>query len=504
MQELELRRIVKVFGATLALKDASFSAHKGELVAICGENGAGKSTLMSILAGSKTPTLGEILIDGERINIETPHQAFDLGIRTVYQELSLLPDLSVAENLFLGELPVRRVGGVFSRIDWKQLFSEAEDQLAALGLHHINVRKPAGAYPVAIQQMIEIAKAVRVGPEVLILDEPTGVLTQAETDLLFKQIDMLKAAGTIILYISHRLEEVLQIADRIVVLKDGVTVDYINRADATADRLIRSMVGRPLEDIFPPRGKAKGDTLLEVQSLAAGPSVKDVSFTLREGEILGFCGLVGSGRSETMRAIFGADPLQSGRIAISGNELKEPTPRKAMQAGIGFVTEERKVDGLALDADVLDNAGLASMDQVSTGPFLNRREQSSIVFRKASELDVRPLRLAQILRRMSGGNQQKVILAKWLLMKGLKVLILDEPTRGVDIATKVEIYKLIAGLAEQGMGIVLISSEMPEVLGLAHRICVMNSGRIVKEVDPEATSEHEIFVAAASVERAAA
>ena len=500
MKEIRLNGIVKVFGSTLALKEATFAAREGELVAICGENGAGKSTLMSILAGSRTPTLGSIEIDGRKTAIDTPHQAFDLGIRTVYQELSLLPDLSIAENLFLGELPVTAIG----RIDWKRLHAEATAEIEALGLKDINVERPAGEFSVAMQQMFEIAKAIRVAPELLILDEPTGVLTQTETDLLFDRIETLKARGTIILYISHRLEEVLEIADRIVVLKDGVTVVQMSRSEASRDLLIRSMVGRPLEDIYPPRKKSDGETLLSVRQLSSPGIIDDVSFDLRRGEILGFCGLVGSGRSEVMRALFGADSYHSGHIELDGAELRHPRPADAMKAGIGFVTEERKIDGLALDADVLDNAGLASMGRTSIGPVLNRRAQRDLVFQKVSELDLRPLDLAHILRRMSGGNQQKVVLAKWLLMSGLKVLILDEPTRGVDIATKVEIYKLIAELADTGIGILLISSEMPEVLGLAHRICVMRAGSIVAEFDPERTDEHEIFVAAANVEHAAA
>ncbi|KAJ54391.1 hypothetical protein ACMU_18360 [Actibacterium mucosum KCTC 23349] len=499
MQQISLIKVAKSFGATLALREASFTAYRGEVVAICGENGAGKSTLMSILAGSRMPTLGHIEINGKTVLITSPHDAFDRGIRTVYQELSLLPDLSVAENLFLGELPVNGWG----RIDWATLWADAGTEMVALGMPEIDVRRPAGDYPVAVQQMFEIAKAIRNKPELLILDEPTGVLTQRETDLLFAKIAELKAAGTIIFYISHRMEEVLEISDRVVVLKDGRSVDEAPADMMTHDRIIQSMVGRPLEKIYPPRVRDHGPVRMSVQGLRA-PGVHDVSFDLKAGEILGFCGLVGSGRSEVMRAIFGADPRQGGDVVIDGVPLNAPTPKRAMAAGLGFVTEERKVDGLALDADVLDNAGLASMSRISRGPVLNRRAQRDMVFRQVQKLDLRPLELSYILRRMSGGNQQKVILAKWLLMQGLKVLILDEPTRGVDIATKVEIYRLIADLAAQGMGILLISSEMPEILGLAHRLCVMNSGRIVAEMVPEETNEHEIFVAAATVERPAA
>jgi len=501
VKHIRLHKIAKAFGATLALKEVSFEAQRGQVVAICGENGAGKSTLMSLLSGSQQPTLGKIEIDDQKTFILSPHKAFDLGIRTVYQELSLLPELSVAENLYLGEWPTKRVAGLIDCIDWDRLFADAEADLEALGISDINVRNAVGSYPVALQQMIEIAKASRVSPEVLILDEPTGVLTQTESDVLFRLIETLKSRGTIVFYISHRLEEVLDIADTFVVLKDGVSVDTFSREDATKDRLIRSMVGRPLEDIFPERGTAGTGTLLSVTELRAVPKVADVSFELKRGEILGFCGLVGSGRSEVMRAIFGADPMDHGTIVIDGAAFDAPSPARAMAAGIGFVTEERKVDGLVLDADVIDNAGLASMDQIGWGPFLNRPAQRDMVFQKVQELDLRPLNLAYILRRMSGGNQQKVVLAKWLLMKGLKVLILDEPTRGVDIATKVEIYKLIADLAQQGIGILLISSEMPEVLGLAHRINVMRDGKIVAELDPATTSEHDIFVAAADVER---
>ncbi|MEM1297999.1 MAG: sugar ABC transporter ATP-binding protein [Pseudomonadota bacterium] len=499
MDRIDLIGLQKRFGGTVALKDATFSAERGEVIAICGENGAGKSTLMSLLAGSRQPSNGWIEVDGNPIRIGTPHDAFDLGIRTVYQELSLLPDLSVAENLFLGEMPVTR----FGRIDWRRLIADAEDEMWMIGMPEIDVRRKAGDYPVAIQQMFEIAKAIQPRPRLLILDEPTGVLTQRETDLLFERIAELKADGTIIFYISHRLDEVLEISDRLIVLKDGATVDQMTRAEATKDRLIHSMVGRSLTTIFPQRRPPTDEVLLQVRNLSA-PGVEEVSFDLHAGEILGFSGLVGSGRSETMRAVFGAEPRSAGTVELHGVAITSVTPRAAMNAGIGYVTEERKTDGLALDADVLDNAALASLDCHKSGPFLNRARQAEAVGQMVSRLDVRPRDLGYILRHMSGGNQQKVILAKWLLMKGLKVLILDEPTRGVDIATKVQIYGLIADLAAQGLGVVLISSETPEVLGLAHRILVMRSGRIAAELNPETTSEHEIFVAASGVEAQAA
>ena len=495
MQSLRLVDIEKTYGDAKALRRASLEAEAGQVVAICGENGAGKSTLMSILAGSRQPTSGRIEIDGKPVTIDTPHRAFDLGIRTVYQELSLLPQLSVTENLFLGEMPVGRLG----RIDWTEATRRAQAEMDALGMDKVNASKPVSDYPVATQQMVEIAKALRVRPEVLILDEPTGVLTSVESELLFAKIAELKAAGTIILYISHRLEEVLEISDVLIVLKDGTTVDRMTRAEADNDRLVTSMVGRPLETIYPERGSAGDRTLLNVTGFTSGNKFKDVNFELRSGEILGFCGLVGSGRTDVVRAIFGADPFDKGQIEIEGKPFPTPSPAKSIQAGIGFVTEERKHDGLALDADVLDNAGLASMKQVSKGIHLQRRKQRALVGDMATEMDVRPLKLSHMLRHMSGGNQQKVVLSKWLLLSGLKLLILDEPTRGVDIATKVQIYQLIAKLAAEGIGILLISSEMPELMGLSHRICVMRQGNLVAEFDPRNATEHEIFVAAADV-----
>lgn len=488
MQSIELISLQKRFGDTLALKRADVVARAGDVVAICGENGAGKSTLMSLLAGARQPSSGEIRIDGRSTTIASPHDAFDLGIRTVYQELSLLPDVSVAENLYLGELPCTR----FRTIDWQRLFGDANAHLQKLGLHDIDVRRRIGTYPIAIQQMIEIARAIQFKPELLILDEPTGVLTQAETDLLFAQIDRLRTQGTIIFYISHRLEEVMQIADRLVVLKDGETVDAFERADCDKDQLIHSMVGRSVGAIFPDRAQSAGDEHLSVKDLHA-PGVHGVSFTAKRGEILGIGGLVGSGRSEVLRAIFGAAPRHSGRVIVAGNELTGATPKAAMDAGIGFVTEERKKDGLALDGDVLSNAGLASLDRVLTGPFIDGTRQKQLVQQKIDELDIRPPKLGQVLRRMSGGNQQKVILGKWLLMDGLQILLLDEPTRGVDIATKIEIYRLIAELAADGITVVLVSSEMPELMGLSHRILVMKDGQIAGELDGSMATESQIF-----------
>jgi ABC-type sugar transport system ATPase subunit len=499
MQEVKIDQVVKAYGRHLALKQVSFTARAGEVVAICGENGAGKSTLIGILAGARQPTLGRILIDGQPITIQNPSHAFALGIRTVYQELSLLQPLSVAENLQLGALPTRH-----GRIDWRAAYAEAERQLAAIGMQEVDVRRPVASYSVAVQQMLEIAKALVHEPRLLILDEPTGVLTARESRLLFERIRALKARGTIVLYISHRLDEVFEIADRVVVLKDGSSVDIMTRAEATHERLVKSMVGRALGAIYPERAQPKDQVVFAARGLTGKQGFADIDFDIRSGEIVGFFGLIGSGRTEIARALFGADRLAGGDMMLAGSPYRPGTPREAIRAGLAFVTEERKRDGLLLDADVLNNGGLASMKQVSVGPFLNRRRERQAVGAKARALDVRPPALDQLLRNMSGGNQQKVILAKWLLLDRLRLLILDEPTRGVDIATKVEIYRLIAELAATGVAIMMISSEIPELLGLSHRINVMRAGRIVARFGAGEASEEKLFAAAANVRLEAA
>jgi ABC-type sugar transport system ATPase subunit len=494
MKTLTIAEVVKEYGRHLALKGVSFSVHAGEVVAICGENGAGKSTLMAILAGARLPTSGRILIDGEPVTIENPQHAFALGIRTVYQELSLLPPLSVTENLLLGDLPTKN-----GRVDWRAAHNEAAARLSALGMSEIDVRRPVADYSLALRQMIEIAKALVHDPQVLILDEPTGVLTGRESRLLFDRIRELKSRDRLILYISHRLDEVFEIADRVVVLKDGATVDIMTRAEATHNRLVKAMVGRPLEAIYPEPGTPQSRTVFRAAGLTAADQFEDVSFDVKAGEIVGFFGLLGSGRTQVARHIFGAEPLERGRMELEEAPYEPRSPHDAIAAGLAFVTEERKRDGLLLAADVLENGGLASMGRVSWGPFLRRARQRKVVGDKVRQLDVRPARLDQLLRHMSGGNQQKVVLAKWMLVDGMKLLILDEPTRGVDIATKVAIYRLIADLALDGIAIILVTSEMPELLGLSHRINVMREGRLVARFTRAEADESKVFAAAANL-----
>jgi ABC-type sugar transport system ATPase subunit len=494
---IEVRHVSKSFEGNPALKDVSAAATAGRVLAVCGENGAGKTTLMKVLSGAIRPDAGEIRLDGAAITIADPQHAIRLGIRTVHQELSLLPHISVAENILLGRMPHR---GAAWLLDWPQTYALAAAALADLGFTGIDVRAAVADLGISAQQIVEIAKALVERPSVLILDEPTAVLSARDTKKLFAKMRELAAAGSTILYISHRLEEIFEISDDVLVLKDGVNVlaGETRRIDRQA--LIRAMVGRSLSAIYPARRNAPGAAALECRGLSRGPAFHDVTFSVRAGEVVGMFGLVGSGRSEVAKAIFGAAPAHSGEIRIAGEAMSIATPSDAIDAGLAFVTEDRKRDGLALALSVLDNGGLASMDLVSRGGVLDPARRRAMVAAKLDELAVRPRGLDRPVRQLSGGNQQKVVLAKWLLRSGLRAIILDEPTRGVDIATKVEIYAMVARLAEAGLAILLISSDMPEVLGMSDRVLIMRAGRIVAALERADATMEELFAHAAGVE----
>ncbi len=493
MKTLRVSNIGKRYGGHIALHNISFSASSGEIVAVCGENGAGKSTLMNILSGTKQPDAGDIYIDEKLTSIQTPHDAFDHGIHTVYQELSLLPGLSVTENILLGNLPQKGWS-----IDWKKAHFIASCYLEKLGFGDIDVRQSVQDLSVAFQQIVEITKALSYSPKLLILDEPTGVLTDQESKVLFNRMLKMRSEGGIILYISHRLEEVSEIADKIIVLKDGHKVDEIEQNDINIDRIVRSMVGRELKAIYPVPNEQFGNVVLKSEKLC-GEQFCDISIDVREGEILGFFGLIGSGRTEFARALFGADPFTSGTIELSGKNFIPQKPRAAIQAGIAMVTEERKRDGLALGCDILDNGSLATLNQFSSAGIINNNKRKIAVENKVTKMSIKPHGLEHQVKNLSGGNQQKVVLAKWLLLNGLKVLILDEPTRGVDVGTKVEIYQLIIEVAKRGVAILLISSELPEILGLSNRVSIMREGEVVAILDRSECSEEIIFSYAAGV-----
>jgi ABC-type sugar transport system ATPase subunit len=493
---LEVRHISKSFDGNAALRDVSVSVTPGKVLAICGENGAGKTTLMKILAGAIQPDRGEILLNGINVAVGDPHHAMQLGIQTVHQELSLLPHLSVAENILIGRLPHRWPHWI---VDWQATARRAAEVIRDFGFEGIDIGARVSELSVSVQQIIEIAKALVVKPRVLILDEPSAVLSAHETQLLFGKIRQLSASGTTVLYISHRLDEIFEISDEVFVLKDGVGILFAETTKLDRDSVIKAMVGRSLDAIYPLREPRIGEVALEIRRLHREPAFRDISFAVRAGEIVGMFGLVGSGRTEIARAIFGAQPADSGEILIAGRPVSVASPSDAIANGMAFVTEDRKRDGLALDCSVVDNGALASMDRFAQHGVLNRTLQREIVVNKLDELQVRPRGARRAVRQLSGGNQQKVVLGKWLLLKKTRVFIFDEPTRGVDIATKVEIYRMLAELAASGQAILLVSSEMPEVLGLCDRLMILRSGRIVAHLGREAFNMETIFAYAAGL-----
>jgi ribose transport system ATP-binding protein len=492
---LEMKGICKSYDGGRVLRDVDFSASAGEVHALSGENGAGKSTLMKILAGAVSRDAGEILLDGKPINMANPYQALQLGIRAVYQEFSLISHLTVTENILLGQLPLTKVG---KWIDWSKSHDAAEKILQEIGFSGIDVHARVSHLGVSQQQMVEIAKAVATNPRILILDEPSAVLSQEELKRLFALIRKLKQSSAVILYISHRLDEVFEIADRITVLKDGQMVGTVRPKETDQGTLIKMMVGRTLSEIYPRREVKNRPIRFTVEKLNQADAFHDISLTLGKGEIVGFFGLVGSGRTQLARAIFGAEPAASGEVRLENKVLRLKTPSDALRSGIAMLTEDRKRDGLVLSCSIGDNMSLASFSQMSRWGVLNMRQRSAGVQQKMKDLNILPAQAERLTRFLSGGNQQKVALAKWLLTKA-KVLLLDEPTRGVDVATKVEIYQIMSDLADLGASILLVSSELPEILGMSDRVLVMRNGKLVGEFYKAQANEENVLAAAAGV-----
>lgn len=492
---LIMRGIRKSFDGTQALKGVDFSARQGEVHAIVGENGAGKSTLMKVLAGALQPDSGEILLGGQSTVIKSPFIAHQLGIRAVYQEFSLVKHLNITENILLGQMPTGKASWL---VDWDKAHKLAEKVLEEIGFSGMDVRTTVANLSVSQQQIVEIAKAAVTRPRIWILDEPSAVLSQEELKRLFELIQRLKDNSTLILYISHRLEEVFTVADRITVLKDGELVNTIQRKETNENQLIKMMVGRTLGEFYPHRTNKPGEDILQVNSLNRDRSFTDVSFSLKKGEILGMFGLVGSGRTQVARCIFGADPISSGSIVLNGRTIRPKSPQEAVHEGIAMVTEDRKRDGLVMSCSIRDNASLAIFRNISKWIFLNTQKRDALVESKIHDLDIHPPQIDRLVRQLSGGNQQKVVLAKWLLSQA-QVLILDEPTRGVDVATKVEIYGIISDLAEQGVSILIISSELPEILGMSDRVIVMRKGKVAGEFKTSQASEESLLACAAGV-----
>jgi ribose transport system ATP-binding protein len=484
---IAVNRLCKSFPGVRALHEVQFDLVAGEVHALMGENGAGKSTLMKILAGVYTRDSGEFHCDGQSVAFSSPREAQAMGVCIIHQELQLMNHLSVAQNMFIGREPRGRLG-LF--LDEDRLNAQAREILARMHVK-LDPRAEVGTLTVAMQQMVEIAKALSYDSRVLIMDEPTSALNDAEIAELFRIIRELKSRGVGIIYISHKMDELKQIADRVTVLRDGEYVATVTAADTTVEAIIGMMVGRILSDIAPPQSAAaKGELALQVSHLNAGPLVRDVSFALHKGEILGFAGLMGAGRTEVARAVFGADPVESGEIVVRGVKATIRTPSDAVARGIGYLSEDRKRFGLATGMDVESNIVMSDLGKFLSLKFFLRRAK---IRRSASHfiklLAIRTPSATQQVRLLSGGNQQKIVIAKWL-ERDCDVLFFDEPTRGIDVGAKSEIYKLLRSLAAQGKAIVMISSELPEILRMSDRIVVMCEGRITGELAAtEATQE---------------
>lgn len=487
---LALRGIRKEFPGVIALDAVDLELLPGEVHVLLGENGAGKSTLMKIISGAVPRDAGEIDVNGKRVEISGPRHAQALGIGIIYQEFNLVPHLTAGENIFLGREPSLAPGV----IDQRRLMRDAQRQLDDLGVA-IDARAKVSRLSVAEQQMVEVAKALSLEARVLIMDEPTSALTTQEIDELFAAIRRLKARGVALVYISHRMEELFAIADRVTVLRDGRHVGTRRIGETTMEELVRMMVGRDLKDQFPKQRATRGEEVLRLEGVRRDGVLHDISFALRRGEVVGLAGLMGSGRTELARAIFGADALDGGRIFVRGVEKKITSPRVAIDLGLGFLTEDRKQQGLVLVLSVRENICLPTVGRWSRAGVVQSDREVAAADQRIAELRIKTPSALQRVVNLSGGNQQKVVLAKWLCTEA-DILIFDEPTRGIDVGSKVEIYQLMNQLAARGAAILMISSELPEILGMSDRILVMQAGRIAGEFTAAEATQEKLLAAA--------
>ncbi|MGA8941579.1 MAG: sugar ABC transporter ATP-binding protein [Thermoactinomyces sp.] len=488
--QIEMRDIHKSFGANKVLDGVRFTLLPGEVHALIGENGAGKSTLMNILTGLHKMDRGRILVNGREKHYQNPKEAENEGIAFIHQELNIWPDMTVLENLFIGREITNRLGVLKT----KEMKALAKEVFARLNIS-LPFGLDAGSCSVGEQQMIEIAKALLTDAEVIIMDEPTSALTEREIESLFEVIRSLKKEGVSFIYISHRMEEIFTICDRITVMRDGKTVDTKQVQDTNEHEVVNKMVGRDLDDWFPERRAKPGGIVLEVRNFTRSDVFENITFSVRSGEILGIAGLMGSGRTEIMRAIFGIDDYDQGEIFIEGKKVHIRRPSDAVNEGIGFITENRKDEGLLLDFSIRENMSLANLKSFAPHGLLKTKDEENFVQLMVDRLKVKTTSSDELAGNLSGGNQQKVVIAKWI-GTAPKVLILDEPTRGIDVGAKREIYNLMNELTERGMAIVMISSELPEVLGMSDRILVVHEGRLAGELKKtEATQEKIMFLA---------
>ena len=483
---LEIKGVSKSFVGVKALQNVSFQVRKGDVHALLGENGAGKSTLMKILSGAYNKDCGQIFVNGKEAEIRNTKDSERLGIAIIYQELNLIPDITVAENIFLARQPKKH-----GLLDWKKMTEDAEEILDYMDVA-INPRAIVSSLSVAQQQMVEIAKAISLHSQLLIMDEPTSTLTEGETRKLFSVINNLKSKGISMIYISHRMEEIFEICDSYTVLRDGTFVHSGEIKEVDVNQIIEYMVGRSLASVYPEKKNKVGEVILEADHISNGKEVKDVSFSLRKGEILGFAGLVGAGRTETLKAVFGADSGAKGEIKINGKPVQIRSPRDAIKLGIGFLPEDRKKEGLVVDLPVLDNTVMAKPEKAMEHGMFSAKKAKEICQKYIRELLIKTPSELQKAKFLSGGNQQKVVLAKWLNCEP-EIIVLDEPTRGIDVNAKMEIYNIIVKLAEEGKSIIMISSEMPELIGLCDRVIVMHEDCVTGELDRRTLSQQQIM-----------
>ena len=485
---LRMNHISKEFPGVKALNDVSLTVENGDIMALVGENGAGKSTLMKILSGAYEMDEGELWIDDEKIENPTPAKMIEKGVAVIYQELMLLPHLSVAENIYNGRYPKNKYG----KIDYKKMNADAKAVLDKLHLP-VDPEEKVVNLSVARRQMVEIGKALSKDAKIIVLDEPTAVLADSELEGLFNLVRALSKEGISFVYISHRLKEVFELCNKVTILKDGCFVESGPVEDYDTDKLVARMVGRVMTDIYPEREHVIGETVLHVENLNREGVLHDISFELHRGEILGFAGLAGAGRTETLRAIIGADPYEKGEITYFGKKVKFGTIKEAVDAGIGMVPEERKLQGLHLKHNMIFNMTLPKLSKYSDKfGTISPKQEKKVADEYVDLLQIRPFNSEIITTNMSGGNQQKVVLAKWLA-SDCKVLFVDEPTRGVDVGAKREIYEILNSLLKEGLSILMVSSELPELIGTCDRICVMNSGRITGVLERGEFTEEKIM-----------
>ena len=485
---LRMEDIYKTFPGVVAVDHVTLELNHAEVLALIGENGAGKSTMMKILGGAYVPDGGRILIDGQAVDVSTPRKALDSGISVIYQELNYLNYMSIAENLFLGSIPTR---GRSPRVDYRALRQRSMEIQRLVGLDHYDPMTMLENLSVGEKQLVEIGKACARKVKVLVMDEPTSALNDKETERLFKLIELVKSQGISVIYISHKLDEVMAISDRVQVMRDGQDIGVRRTAETSKDELVTMMVGRQIGDMYPISPSPQGDPVLEVKGLCSG-FVKDVSFTLHKGEILGLYGLMGSGCEEILQCVFGARPRSAGEILVEGRRAKLSEPREAVAAGMAYVPSERKTEGLILIQTVKENITISSIDRFRGPLRVDKRRERREAEEWARKLNVKTPDLDTPVETLSGGNQQKVILAKWMLTHP-KILLLNEPTKGIDVGAKVEIYKLIEGFCREGLGVIILSSEMAEVMHTADRTLVVHNGRITGEYSRDDATQEKIM-----------